>query len=395
MDRREERGRWLARHAHIQRRHDGEWNVPSKSNPGRNYIVRQKDDRFTCTCQDFETNGNICKHIHAVRTIILKAYGKNEVFEFKRPTYPQNWSAYNQSQTQEKEVFLKLLSDLCNSIEEPEQALGRPKVSTRDAVFASTLKVYTMFSLRRFMSDLRDAKDKNYVKKAWSFSAVSKYMRKESLTPVIQQLITLSSLPLKSVETSFAIDSSGFRTTRFSEYCKEKHETDQEHEWVKMHVCVGVKTNIITAVDVGRGASPDNPYFIPLTQKTLNNGFNIQEVSADKGYHASDNYSFIDSIGGTAYIPFKTNVSIKTTGRGFIWRKMFNYFTFNREEFLKHYHLRSNVEATFSMIKSKFTDLIRSKDETAQKNEALLKALCHNIVVLIHEINELGIPLNQ
>ena len=67
---------------------------------------------------------------------------------------------------------------------------------------------------------------------------------------------------------------------------------------------------------------------------------------------------------------------------------------YNREEFLQHYHKRSNVETTFHMIKSKFGDSIRSKTETAQVNEVLLKILCHNICVVIQEMNELGIEAN-
>ena len=70
---------------------------------------------------------------------------------------------------------------------------------------------------------------------------------------------------------------------------------------------------------------------------------------------------------------------------------MLHLFLFSREEFLQHYHQRSNVESTFNMIKAKFTDLVRSKDRTAQVNEVLLKILCHNIVVVIHEMNELGV----
>jgi len=73
---------------------------------------------------------------------------------------------------------------------------------------------------------------------------------------------------------------------------------------------------------------------------------------------------------------------------------MYRYFTYNREEFLQHYHNRSNVETTVFMVKSKFTDLVRSKDETAQLNEVLLKFLCHNICVLIQESFELGIEPN-
>jgi hypothetical protein len=70
---------------------------------------------------------------------------------------------------------------------------------------------------------------------------------------------------------------------------------------------------------------------------------------------------------------------------------MFHYFQFKRDEFLQHYHKRSNVEATFSMIKRKFRDSLRSKTDVAMTNETLCKVLCHNLVVLIHEMLELGI----
>ena len=35
---------------------------------------------------------------------------------------------------------------------------------------------------------------------------------------------------------------------------------------------------------------------------------------------------------------------------------MFHLYNPNRDEFLSHYHKRSNVETTFSMIKAKFGD---------------------------------------
>lgn len=43
------------------------------------------------------------------------------------------------------------------------------------------------------------------------------------------------------------------------------------------------------------------------------------------------------------------------------------------------------------MVKRKFGGSFRSKTETAQVNETLAKILCHNLVVLIHEMYELGI----
>ena len=43
------------------------------------------------------------------------------------------------------------------------------------------------------------------------------------------------------------------------------------------------------------------------------------------------------------------------------------------------------------MIKTKFRGDIRSKKQTAQFNEMLIKVLCHNVCVVIQEINELGV----
>jgi hypothetical protein len=43
------------------------------------------------------------------------------------------------------------------------------------------------------------------------------------------------------------------------------------------------------------------------------------------------------------------------------------------------------------MLKRKFGDALRRKTDTAMVNETLCKVFCHNIVVLIHEMYELGI----
>src|SRR5438874_8105926 len=63
----------------------------------------------------------------------------------------------------------------------------------------------------------------------------------------------------------------------------------------------------------------------------------------------------------------------------------------NQEAFMRNYHGRSNVESTFSMIKAKFGERLRSKTETAQVNEALCKVLSHNLCCVIQSIYELGI----
>lgn len=58
---------------------------------------------------------------------------------------------------------------------------------------------------------------------------------------------------------------------------------------------------------------------------------------------------------------------------------------------MRHYHKRSNVETVFSTLKRKYGAFLRSKSEHAMVNEVLLRAVCHNLCVLIQEAQELGI----
>jgi hypothetical protein len=111
-----------------------------------------------------------------------------------------------------------------------------------------------------------------------------------------------------------------------------------------------------------------------------------QAVGRAKGFKRP--LQLLADKGGTAFIMFKSNAK---ADKGGIWGKMFHFFSFNREEFLAHYHKRSNVESTMSMIKAKFRDHVRSKTDVAMKNEVLCKVLCHNICCVIGAMYELGI----
>ena len=133
----------------------------------------------------------------------------------------------------------------------------------------------------------------------------------------------------------------------------------------------------------------DSPQLISLLKGTSEN-FQLQEVSCDKAYSSRQNLEFIDELGAVPYIPFKISVTGKARGSN-TWKKMYHYFMYKHMEFLEHYHKRSNAETVFHMLKTKFKDNLRTKTKIAQINELLLKILCHNICVVIQEMNELGI----
>ncbi len=376
-------------------REKGGYVVPSQSGSGC-YIVKYVDYKPRCECPDFENNGVRgikCKHCWAVELTINKHVnvdGSTTITKTMKVTYGQDWHAYNQAQTQEKELFQKFLFDLCSDIRNPLHEMGRPSLPLADMIFASALKVYTTFSCRRFVTDMKEAKGNKYIDKICSYSTVSNYMRNEELTPVLMQLIHKSALPLKTVETEFAVDSSGFGTSRFDRWFSFKYGKQLESRiWLKAHLMNGVKTHIVTGIKITEGHASDCPQFAELVNTTART-FAIDEVSADKAYSSMENLKLVAEHGGTAYIPFKSN-AVARARHPKIWKKMYHYFMFNREEFLSHYHKRSSSETVFHMVKSKFGDYVRSKEWTAQVNEVLLKILCHNICVVIQEMHELGI----
>ncbi|MGA3105888.1 MAG: transposase [Terriglobales bacterium] len=238
------------------------------------------------------------------------------------------------------------------------------------------------------MSDLRDANGKGFISKTPHYNSIFNYLENPELTPILQKLITQSSLPLQAVETSFAADSSGFTTSRFTRWYDHKYgQVREQHDWVKCHLMCGVKTNIVTAVEIMGRHTADTYMLPPMLEATARN-FSVSEVSADKGYSSARNRETIAAMGAMPYIAFTATAKGRKNG---MWNHMFHYFMFKRDEFLQHYHKRSNVESTFSMMKRKFGDGLRSKTDTAMVNETLCKVLCHNLVVLIHEMYELGI----
>ena len=400
MTLREEKGKQIADRFRIVR-NGNLYLVPSQAGKGK-YKVDPAAQ--TCSCPDFDLHRAKCKHLYAVEITIRReqktttdARGKTtttttETIKIKRQTYRQEWPAYNQAQTQEKKLFRYLLKQLCDGIGGPAQhGAGERFLPLEDMIFAMAYKVYSTVSGRRFMTDLRDAHGKGYLSTLPSYNSIFNYFGSTMVTDYLKMLIEESALPLSGIEEAFAVDSSGLSTCRFAQWTKAKY-TDphqmEKREWIKVHLMCGVKTNVVTAVEITDRYAADCPQFKPLVDSTAER-FVMQEVSADKAYLSNGNLETVVSKQAMPYIPFKTNTNPRKREGNALYRRMFHFYSYNQERFLQHYHKRSNVETTFMMIKAKFGDSLRSKTKTALINEALCKVLCHNICCLIQSMFEL------
>jgi transposase len=374
---------------------DGVWLVPSQTEAGKQYKVNP--DAGSCTCPDCTEGGYTCKHQFAVQYTLkreMKPDGSIEetrtVTFAEKKVYSQDWKSYNAAQTSEGKHFRELLAELCATIEEPARPAcrGRKPLPLSDMFFSAIYKIYSTFSARRFASDLEDAHQAGFITKLPKYNTVLSIFVHPKATPIMHDLICKSSLPLAQIERKFAVDSSGFCTSKFIKWFDVKYGITREKAyWVKCHLISGVTTNIVPAVQILDQYAGDSPQFSTLVKSTSAN-FTVDEVSADKAYASAENFQLVEDLGGKLYAAFKSN----TTGAvGGTFEKMYHQFCLNKDEYMDHYHKRSNVESTFSMIKRKHGDSVRSKNETAMRNEVLAKVVCHNLCCLISARYELGI----
>lgn len=149
---RELRGLEIAAKARIERIGD-RWFVPSQSrystsSGDQRYVVKLDVSNPHCTCPDHETRQVKCKHIWAVEFVIQREFNFDQETNTEtvtetvtvKKTYRQEWSAYNEAQTKEKEQFQSLLRELCGGIGEPSQKKGRPRLPLDEMIFAADVQ---------------------------------------------------------------------------------------------------------------------------------------------------------------------------------------------------------------------------------------------------------------
>jgi transposase len=267
--------------------------------------------------------------------------------------------------------------------------IGRPRANVEDVLFCAAYKVYTAFSTRRFMTDAHDAHALSFMTKVPHFNTIISYMGNPAFYPILLELLARSAVPLRGYETVFAIDSSGFSAPLLMERAPDAEE-DAEHDWMKAHIMIGTKTNIVTAVDIHDRDWADTKSFEYLA-KEMAKSFHVKEICADKAYFSRKNYALAKRLKATPFIPFKSNA----TGAGSqLIEQMYHLFQLHRAKFDAHYHQRSNIESTFSAVKRLLGSGVRSKTETAMRNETVLKLICYNLTILIHESHKLQIEID-
>jgi hypothetical protein len=378
--------------------------VPSASHSG-GYVVDAVER--SCTCPDWADHGgpgrlHNCKHVYAVLIVSREIETPDGVVTIEQEVRvypPRNWPVVNASLVDMPRIMPALISDLVTLIpmREGPRSRGRPQVETRDAVHGMLIKVFEERTARETVEAMERQKgkglwgDRNLV----HYNTLLREMqRDDTVTPVLQQLVGASAMPLRAIERNFAIDSTCFATSRTAPWNEVKWgpvEKSSKAHWLKVHGCVGTKWHAFTAVQVTENTVGDSPMLPVLVQRTIEAGFIPRKVTADAAYLSAVNINAIESVGADAYIDFKEN----TTGSSSpVLGRLFYKYMADREAYMREYHNRSNVESAFGAMKNRFGHYLRAKRPLSQYNELLCKVVCHNLAMIVLATHELGIEAN-
>jgi transposase len=213
------------------------------------------------------------------------------------------------------------------------------------------------------------------------FKTLSNYNENNSLEIILDELIIESSKPLSVIEHDFATDATGIRTKLFSTWYSIRCQKEvKKRDHLMIHISIGVKSNIVTALNVETKSGKDNEIFREHVDKTSEN-FKINEWSGDGRYWCKENCNKINEIGAKPYFKVWKNWSGKSRGC-MPWKLMNLESKNNPVEYGKHYHKRSNVESTNHSKKVLHGNSVYSRLSSARINEETLRWINHNINVL-------------
>ena len=216
------------------------------------------------------------------------------------------------------------------------------------------------------------------------FKTLVNYRGNNSMLKILDELIVESSKPLSVIEHDFGTDSTGIKTKLFSTwYSLRIKKKIKKRDHITVHASMGIKSTIVTALDIEIKQGKDNKIFREHVDKTSEN-FKIDEWSGDGMYWAKLNCDKVAEKGGKSYFKCKTG---KTAWNGKqdghpAWKEMNLQSKENKEEYDKHYHKRSKLESGNHSKKALHGDKVYSKLKSARINEETLRWINHNINVL-------------
>ena len=309
----------------------------------------------------------------------------------------RNWKQYNRSLTQRGSLTLWLDEEVVQAWRNPHRTGKRGASKTySDLAVTCCLSFGLLFKLPLRQSCGLVASLLTLLGASLPCPHFSTLSRRRSSLPVDLGVEKVGSETGRYV----ALDSTGLKIYGEGEWKVKKHGVGKRRTWRKLHLSVDVETGEILACEMTGGDAADGPLLETLVESSERVGGKVDKVSADGAY---------DSWGIDEYLAGKRIEALIPPGKGskIRQRKREGVVPLPRDERLRSirrlgggdfergrrlwakesgYSLRSLSETCMMRQKSVFGPSLRSREESGQRVECLLRCRLLNV------LTRLGMP---
>jgi hypothetical protein len=315
---------------------------------------------------------------------------------------PKKRASTRRANLTEKPVVERLLKQLCAILQQPERTgCGRKPHLLSDIMFCLIYKVYILWSAQRTASTFDYLLSEGLITRKPSDSALHHYFNLPGTREVLEKLLATSALFLALVDRVYLIDSTYFIQRANLPYRRRfpnarTVKVGKGKKYIRLHVICGVETLIVMAAIPASMSEPEQKFVQPLLKMTravraaarAKAGSKLinkelpeeaaQEVEqklegirpvvyGDKNYASKKLKSMAHDVGFELVATLKKNSKDKQQ---------------QLEAMRDEDETRNSIESFFSMLKQTYRRNLKNDNEEAAYNEALCKAICHNLVTL-------------
>ena len=234
----------------------------------------------------------------------------------QRKRYPRDESLYNLIQENEVMLFLRYLP-LAVWWVTGNQSLwmgkGRPPKNIYDVLVCLAIRKYFNFSLRRGMGLLRLFKALGVIDASIPcFKTLDNYQRSDEIGPYLDEVLKLTTQPLKFIEHFFATDTTGTATTCYSSWFDIRTRREgRKRQHLMAHMTAGTKLKAAVAFDakVDRGGHSE---ILRRHVAEAAKSFEVKEWSADRAYLSRENCNAVAAVGAEPWFKLKSNTTARS-----------------------------------------------------------------------------------
>jgi len=382
------------------------YDVAAVRTPSRRVRVYRRGDVWRCRVDRDNTQDNPCGHILAAlvhRGDVARPNTAPSVWVKGREGRDQatEADAWRKVPMRAPELLAQLLRESLPTLApEPGAATsrlgGRPRKPAYPQVYQAVLRVLHRQNLHaaRGLMDAGHHREHNPYGGVGA-ATLSRFLSDPATTLLLEQILALTTWPVRPYETLLHPDGTGLTEQRFSSYFDERYAKKdnerREHHWTYAEILWTYRYTMIAALYSQQGPFGEAPLLIPLLERARLL-LDVRELGGDKAYDA--NYIFqyarahgIDAQVKTRRTPKGGRLSHRTAAR----KRAIEAATLDPFGYAAKANRRNNAETGNHAFKAILGDQIYSKNPTAQRNEILCMAIAYNLTRLVYVEEDQGV----